>query len=150
MNEGKQVLCCRYCNLEMDSTILPKTDHYAGIMTIVSNPTCTDEGYAVQRCTECNVQLNQETLPALGHKGVWHVENKGTCVIDGQNIKICNYCQKVLETEVIPSTGHNYTEWEVVREATKEHEGERRRYCTQCGDTITETIEKQPKFLGIF
>ena len=95
--------------------------------------------------------MNTETVAAFGHSLTdWQITREAECLQSGLKEKVCSVCGVSLEREEIPALGHSYTEWETTIEATKDAEGERTRHCIHCGDTQHETIEKVPKFMGIF
>ena len=72
------------------------------------------------------------------------------CLQSGLREQRCATCGMTMLAEQIAALGHSYTEWEILVEPTKDTEGEKRRHCVNCGDTIYEVIPKGEKFLGIF
>ena len=142
---------CTVCNTLLNTEEIAPFGHIAGAWVDLKAATCTEDGQRVQRCSQCGETMNTETVAALGHSPMdWQITREATCLESGLREKKCAFCGLSVEQEEIPALGHSYTEWETTKEATKDEEGERIRHCIHCGDTQTETIEKIPKFLGIF
>ncbi len=66
---------CMYCGIELSrkTTILPATGH--SHESVVTPPTCTEQGYTTYTCTVCGDSYVDEYVKATGHK----YEN-GSCV----------------------------------------------------------------------
>lgn len=63
-----------------------------------------------------------------------------TCETEGYTTFICGLCGDRYQDLFIPALGHDWGEWEVVREATPEEPGQRRRRCERCFKEETEDI----------
>lgn len=107
-----------------------------------SEPTCTEPGRYVRRCTLCGAVGEEEEIPATGHTaGEWQVGYDATCVENGQMVQPCVTCGEVLNANPIEATGHQPGEMEVTLEATCKEQGVRSRLCTVCGEVLeTESI----------
>lgn len=68
-------------------------------------------------------------------------QSEATCEKDGYSGDLyCTKCQLMLESgNSVPALGHAY-DVEMVKEPTREQEGERRYTCVRCKDTYTETV----------
>ncbi len=85
---------------------------------VITEPTCTEKGLKLCRCTVCNTEYETE-IPALGHDLTGWIWNRT------EHWKRCKRCGELFEVEK-----HNLTEWKnVVRngEVVEEH------HCTVCG-----------------
>ena len=150
-SDGQRVQQCTVCGAVLAREDIPATGHQPGVWVDLKPVTCTADGQRAQRCAVCGETLNTETMVAFGHSPMeWQITREAGCLQSGLREKKCAVCGISLEQEEIPALGHSYTEWETTIEATKDAEGERSRHCIHCGDTQFETIEKVPKFLGIF
>ena len=65
-----------------------------------------------------------------------------TCSSEGSETKYCRADASHVVTEILEKdpNAHVWGEWEVVTPADPQHEGEKIRKCTLCGETETETI----------
>ena len=97
--------------------------------TITKEPTCTEAGTKVYKCTndDCDV-TKTETIKALGHN--WDngiVTKEPTCTDTGTKICTCSR-DNVTKTETIKALGHDYNDNNV---------------CTRCNDKL-----ENPIFVG--
>ena len=78
------------------------------------DPTCTDGGYDIFKCSRCTVTENKNLVSALGHTGILTGEIAATCTEPGNTgTGTCDRCDAVLTGEIIPALGHTYAaEWE--------------------------------------
>ncbi|MBR5514764.1 MAG: InlB B-repeat-containing protein, partial [Clostridia bacterium] len=94
-------------NFTSDITFTAKWDgiaHEHSYTAVTQNPTCTDEGKTVYKCS-CG-KTYTETIPALGHTwGEWTVTSKPTATEEGAKQRACTVCGAT-ETESIPATGY--------------------------------------------
>ena len=128
--------------------------------SVVTAPTCTEEGYTTVTCADCGVTIVTERVPALGHswdEGV--VTTEPTCEANGVKTFTCAACAETY-TEDIPALGHkdengddicdvcgaavtgvhehNYATV-VVTEPTCTEQGYTTHTCV-CGDSYTDTV----------
>lgn len=74
-------------------------------------PTCTEDGYTVYRCDNCDATYREEGEEAYGHQKEIRINKNPTCTTAGESIEYCTRCQKVIETHAIEPTGiHHYDE----------------------------------------
>lgn len=79
------------------------------------------------------------------HKYTTLAYKSPTCKEEGKTQgTYCETCKKVIQAQqTISKTSHSYpTYWTVVRSATCSETGLRKKVCTNCGNEITETIDK--------
>ena len=108
--------------------------------SVITEPTCTEQGYTTHTCTICGRSYADAYVPALGHDmGVWETVTEATCTTDGSACRVCIRCT-YSETQAIAATGHSFGNWFVNRSATCTEEGENRRNCQNCSHYETEVI----------
>jgi len=96
--EGVETRTCSRCPEEETRTI-PKHEHV--YETIVTEPTCTEQGYTKQIC-DCGdfVVINQ--TDALGHdEGTWTTTVEPKLGVDGKKELHCNRCNTLLEEDKV-------------------------------------------------
>ena len=125
---------CSVCGKE---EFRPNCEHEFGDGVVTPN-TCTEGGYTTYTCKKCGFQKKDNFTPALGHDEIVN-ETKPTCTKDGQRVTTCSRCN-YRNVEVLKATGHSFTEWEVVREPSKDEDGLKTRKCTTCGEVEEEAI----------
>ena len=103
--------------------------------TVVTAPTCTEEGETVLTCTACGAVFSVKTEP-LGHDFITET-TPATCTEDGEIVSVCSRCGETVK-EPIPALGHDFkTE---TKPATCTKDGETVSVCSRCGDTVKEPI----------
>ena len=100
-----QVPLCDYCN-----TLYGKTEgHDLAVAEIKKQPTCTEKGEALKKCSRCTYTVTEE-IDELGHDIlILSVIKNATCLEDGkESVKCqrsgCTYA----EERVVPAPGHAY------------------------------------------
>ena len=109
---------------------------------VTKEATCIEEGQITYSCTSCD-EVKFETIAALGHNEVIDEAKEATCTETGLTEgKHCDRCNEVLvQQEEISSLGHSFADWTIVKEATCENQGTKRRDCNNCDHYEEETIE---------
>ena len=83
---------CEICGLVLEAqNTIPMTNHVLSVSTIV--PTCTEQGYDLHECENCDYEMRDNYSASLGHDyddGV--ISIPATCVEDGILIKTCRRC----------------------------------------------------------
>ena len=115
--------------------------------TVVTAPTCTEQGYSSHICAGCGVSYVDTYVEALGHRAAEAVvENEVgvTCETDGSydTVVYCAVCDEELNrvTTVVSATGHSYGEWTTTKEASCTEGGVKRRDCANCDHYETEEL----------
>lgn len=149
---GLNAQTCTVCGEIVNSTEIPATGHGATETIITSESTCMQAGKSEERCLICGATVSVSHIPVSSEHvmSTMRIVREPTCTSNGRGEQRCSVCQKLLSEETTTALGHSYSDWSVTIEATKEHEGERARYCFYCGHTERERIEKLPKAFGIF
>lgn len=96
-------------NIKLDIAVC---DHENKTFKETVAPTCTEEGYDVYHCSDCDKDVKLNKTEALGHDPLVQVTLKETCETDGTKTTTCKRagCDYRVE-ETIPATGHN-RDWE--------------------------------------
>lgn len=123
---------------------LPLGEHKFGTPVVTKQPTCTETGIQVAKCTLCNADGTPETIPAKGHQfDDSAIKQQPTCTATGTAVGKCNACGFESTTPVtIPAKGHNFGNWVVTREPNQLMSGEQRRVCNTCQYIETQTIDR--------
>ena len=116
---------CRYCDKTAE-----KQPHSFGETTVNVPATCTESGQGTAVCSRCSYEKTVE-IPATGHvpAAVWSFDG-------ASHWKACSNCGAPLE-----SAAHEFGEWTTAGEATASSTDSRKRSCSICGYTETETVE---------
>ena len=106
-------------------------NHNYGSKSVMSMPTCTNEGRQVSYCTLCN-NRKEESIPKVDHEyGPWRPFN------DIEHRRYCRY--NSLHTQ---SEKHNWNNGEIITQATATTQDLMKYTCLVCGATKHERIEK--------
>lgn len=126
-----------YCNSYIEECITENdTDKINVIHGIYEEKeiaaTCTEQGYTIHICTECNDSYIDTYTEAKGHSyGEWNITKKATCTEPGLKERACNIC-KNKDFGTIEALGHNYSEeWTIDVEPTCREEGNKSHHCTR-------------------
>lgn len=77
--------------------------------TSVTNPTCTEQGYTLHKCSRCTSSYKDSYTPALGHNDDGgKVTKEAKCTETGICTHSCTRCKVTLSTETLPALGHNF------------------------------------------
>lgn len=99
--------------------------------SVVTSPTCTEQGYTEHTCDECGDKYVDSYTEALGHDWSLPVITKpATCLINGKQEVTCSRCL-TKEIQPIPATGHDYKS--VVTPPTCTEQGYTTYTCSKCG-----------------
>ena len=138
--------------------------------TAKTDATCMSEGSVTLSCTLCDSVRTQTLPvdPLNGHKyGVWtsvdetqhrrvceynseHIETQShnfiekatapTCDTQGYSVFTCKDCGYTYTGAEVDALGHDFGAWTITREATCTETGEKKRVCSVCSATETETV----------
>ena len=137
LTAGTKTRDCAACGKTETETIAKLGHDYK---TTVVDPTCTEEGYTLHRCSRCSDNYKDTYTKAAGHKfGSWSVTKQATCTADGTKTKECKVCGKT-ETATITKLGHNYKA--SVVDPTCTEKGYTIHRCSRCGDNYKDTYTK--------
>ena len=126
------VVYCERCGSELSRIgySIDELGHdYVGMVT---DPTCTEQGYTTYTCTRCGDTYVDDYTSATGHTvGVWVTDAE-------KHWHICAECGDILDLEP-----HIVSDWITDIEPTTKIDGQRHKECTVCGEILeTEIIPK--------
>lgn len=111
---GSQTYRCISCGeITRVETLAATPDSYwsHSWQTIKVQPTCTEEGYTVQKCSRCHQEYGQHTniVKALGHQYV-ETTVAPTCTESGYTVSKCTRCheEEGERTDFVAPLGHEY------------------------------------------
>ena len=110
---------------------LPALDH--NYNAVVTDPTCTEQGYTTHTCTRCNDSYVDSYKNALGHDLVHHDAKASTCTeIGWEAYDTCSRCDYTTYNE-LPARGHDFAkEWTIDVPATCTEKGSKSHHCSRC------------------
>lgn len=124
-------------------------------ITIITEPTCTTEGYHKQKytCSICNHEeysglIIDSMIPHLWGRDTTIVQ-EATCTEKGAETIKCQRCETI-KTDSIEAMGHDFEpNLTIDVEASCSQEGSQSRHCTRCdAKTDIEVIDKKPHTWG--
>ena len=102
---------------------------------VVTNPTCTEQGYTTYTCSECGDSYVDDYVDALGHDYT-DVVTAPICDEDGYTTYTCTRCGDSYVDDYVDALGHDYTS--VVTAPTCDEDGYTTYTCTRCGDSYVD------------
>lgn len=76
--------------------------------SMVTAPTCAEQGYTTYTCTHCGYSYQSDKVKAKGHSfGDWTVVSATTCTENGEEQRTCKTCKEV-EVRIVAARGHSY------------------------------------------
>ena len=139
---GVKTYKCSICGETLRTETIPKTNEHRWNSGVTSKgPTCVLPGEKTFTCTVCHTTKTEQISP-LGHSPSTDAAIAATCTQGGKTEgSHCSRCHIVLvrqaDTEPL---GHNWTNWNVVTEATATADGQEERHCTRCDASETRVI----------
>ena len=167
-SSGYTTYRCSRCGDTYSVTTGSATGHNYGSWTTTTAATCTTDGTKTKTCSNCGA-TETETISKTGHSwGSWTTTKAATCTSTGTKKRTCNNCNKA-QTEQIESPGHKWVaatctkpktcsrcgdtsgtapghswgSWSTTKAATCTSTGTKKRTCSKCGKSDTDTITKK-------
>ncbi|MBQ7798991.1 MAG: leucine-rich repeat protein [Oscillospiraceae bacterium] len=143
--EGKKHIECVYCKKVIKEEVIPKTnknhEHVGAYYSVTKQPTCANEGRKELICS-CGTTIKTEVISALEHTIVTDPAVSATCSKTGLTEgKHCSVCKAIIvQQTVVPQKEHAYGPWTLFIQAKETTTGIKRKTCTVCAVSITETI----------
>jgi DNA-directed RNA polymerase subunit RPC12/RpoP len=103
----------------------------------IINPTCTEKGYTIFTCANCDHTYIGAYTSNLSHDKVVEKVINPTCLNQGYTIYKCNNCNEKFHENYVDALGHNYTENIVHPTCTTN--GYTEHTCTRCDSTYKDT-----------
>ena len=125
-NAGSKHKKCANCDYTETETI-PALGHSE--TAVVTEPTCTEQGYTTYTCTTCGAVRIDDYVDALGHD-YEAVVTEPTCTEEGFTTYTCA-CGDSYVADTVEALGHSETA--VVTEPTCTEKGYTTYTCTTCG-----------------
>ena len=115
---------------------LPVKAHEHQYSAVVTDPTCTEQGYTTWTC-RCGDQYVDTYVDALGHTfGEWVITKEASEFTEGEKKRSCIRCG-LEETEEIPKLEHIHQYFKIVIEPTCTEQGYDW-HCCPCGEVYTD------------
>lgn len=102
--------------------------------TTVVNPTCTADGYTVNKCKDCDLKYYTNNVPKLGHNLQYTKTVAPTCTANGYELYSCSRCNYTEKRNQVAALGHDYVLEQTV-EPTCTEGGYELYKCSVCGAT---------------
>lgn len=106
---------------------------------VVTDPTCTEEGYTTYTCEVCEESFTVDYTEASGHQYVETETVEPTCDDYGYTTYTCENCGESYTDNYTDALGHQYSVTEA-RDATCTEEGYIRYTCDICGEEYDEYV----------
>lgn len=138
-NNGSKHKECTVCRTILEESIIPMLTH--SYISVVTNPTCTEQGFTTHTCSECGNSYVDDYVSALGHNyGEWETTVVPTCTENGTSRHDCLRCDHY-ETKSIAATGHKFGDWYTYVAPSCVANGEERRVCENCDTFESKSID---------
>ena len=109
---GEERRGCRNCDFG-ETREIPMLPHT--LNSVVTEPTCTEDGFTTHTCTVCGYTYTDSTVPALGHDFCpWYYTEDPTCLEPGQERRDCARCGLKEERMALP-LGHDFRDGSCTR-----------------------------------
>ncbi len=143
------VVYCSVCNAQLSRTEVEIEALGHNYEAVVTNPTCTEQGYTTHTCSRCNDSYKADYVEALGHDwSEWAVTTAPTCTDAGVETRECSRCDAT-ETRPVEALGHTaaaaVVENRVEPTCSAEGSYDEVVYCSVCHEELSrtpKTIEK--------
>ena len=107
-------------------------------------PTCTEDGYTLHKCSECEHEYTDTVTAALGHSYEVHKED-AACNQFQNNVSVCKSCKHSYSTPLSEKgTLHSYAS--VVTYPTRENGGYTTHTCKNCQNSYVDSHTEPVNF----
>jgi len=136
--KGSERRDCSRCDYFEERDIAAKGHGYSSVIT---EPTCTAQGYTTYTCSTCGDNYVDTYVSALGHSyGEWVQTKAPTETEQGEKRRDCKNCD-AFETTPVATLSHDHSRWETVIlnaiEPTCTQTGlTEGKKCSQCGEIL--------------
>ena len=130
---------------EREFELIGDEAHEHNFDSVVTEPTCTEDGYTTYTCKDCGYSYTDSVEDAFGHDPVSYTQS-ATCEVTGYTITTCSRCYEELDFEILDKLGHDWDDGVVITEATCIVKEEKLYTCkNDASHTNTETGEVNPE-----
>lgn len=144
-DDGYQIIKCETCDKILKWELLPSRDDkyfHSNNWIVTEEPECEKDGERIMK-SDSGIVLFKEYIPALTHNYEdTYVRTEPTKYAAGKEVINCTDCEEILTFKHIPiyydNLVHDYGDWEIIKMATHDEEGELQKACSICGDVIKE------------
>ena len=139
---GYTTYTCSRCEDSYIADSVTALGHDWGEWTASKPATCTEPGVETRICGRCGETETRDTeIDPEAHTWVEIGRVPASCVATGTVTYACSGClEEKTETLDIDPDGHEWGEWVIVKEATPEEDGLRRRVCVNDPSHIEEEV----------
>ena len=152
-HDGKAATCteagweaydtCSRCDYTTYKEI-PATGH--SYTSVVTDPTCTEQGYTTHTCSRCDDSYVDSYVEALGHDlGEWAETEAATCTEKGAEKRVCSRCD-MFETREIDALGHTEVVDAAVPATCTEAGKTEGKHCSVCNTVLV--VQEEISALG--
>jgi transglutaminase-like putative cysteine protease len=143
--DGTKTAVCDHGCGEKDTVIDIGSAKSHDYSTVVTAPTCTENGFTTHTCSLCRDTYTDSVVPAMGHSFTNYIsDHNASCTADGTKTAVCDHGCGI--TDCVADAGsrkpHDMEDWQTVAEATEEAEGLKRRNCKNCDYQEEQSIPK--------
>lgn len=119
----------------------PTPCEHTGLIDIVVDPTCIEQGYTEHICTSCGYVFHDTFVePTEEDHNYTAIVAGPTCTEAGVALEVCVYCGDEKEHTIKP-LGHTFGKWETVVAPTCTEKGLKHQICDACGFEQTEELD---------
>ena len=137
MEEFNSKILDEECSKEEPEEEQPWHEHK--FENIIINPTCTEKGYTIHKCSICGYEYKDNFT--IGKHKFENTIIKPTCIEEGRRERVCKLCG-YKDVDILPARGHNFTDWIEQTHPTCNEFGTYVRKCEVCGKLETKTTPK--------
>ena len=98
---------CYYGHINWDPSFSDHTHEYTAVVT---DPTCTKQGYTTYICTICLYQYQSDYVSALGHEYESEITTAPTCSKKGRTTYTCSVCSHSYAEDDVDPLGHDFVD----------------------------------------
>lgn len=141
-NEKKSVLVFSAAGDNNTSIWGVKDENHNFELIKSQSASCTQKGYEIYKCSDCDLELTKNIKSALGHSYSITVV-KSTCLKQGYTKYTCKRCKKTYNSNYVKATGkHTYDSGKITTKATYTKAGVKTYTCKVCSAKKTSSIAK--------
>ena len=135
---GTEKRVCTVCGYA-ETRELPALGH--DYNAVVTNPTCTEQGFTTYTCSRCGDSYVDNYVDALGHAfSEWTETTAPSCTEPGEESRLCARCLTT-ETRPVDALGHDFGDWTVTTAPSCTEAGTETRSCSRCDEVETRPVD---------